>query len=148
VLAQYRDVRLKMHEIYKVHRADDGNALYTDFREIRTKTERQKQFDEDGSTPHRKECRDNTPNDGLKDTDDLYQCLGVACRHGSIDALKSLMMATEVERTIGNNSYNLFFDCIHSRKHRHSLPMAQLLISHKADLTVTHSTGAKSIIAP
>ena len=25
VLAQYRDVRLKMHEIYKVHRADNGN---------------------------------------------------------------------------------------------------------------------------
>ena len=143
VLAQYRDVRLKMHEIYKVHRADNGDALYTDFREIRTKMERQKLFDKDGSTPHRKECRDNTPSDGLKDTDDLLECLSVACRHGSIDALKSLMLATNVDKAMRGNSYKLFRDCIQSRNHRHCLPIAQLLITHKADLTATDpSTGA------
>ena len=35
VLRKYREVRLKMHEVYKVHRADDAESLCADFKQIR-----------------------------------------------------------------------------------------------------------------
>ena len=134
VLAQYRNVRLKMHEIYKVHRADDGSALYDDFCAIRTDIEKQKEWVKDGSTPHGRQCRDNRPRAGLHNTADLEGCLYIACRNGSHHALKALLAAPHAAQTIAKNSVWMLSACIGAPDHRTIKTMVQQLIDFKANV--------------
>ena len=146
-IAQFRDVRVKMHEIYKVHRADSGQALYNDFREIRTKLDQQMQWKDAGSTPHLKQCRDDTPSDGLQAApNDLQKCLRVACRYGSVEALKSLCRAPNAEDVINKNSFTLLWECSNTLKHRKAGAVFQLLLANKADLNEANKHDGASAL--
>ena len=113
VLRKYRDVRLNMHEVYKVHRANDPNSLHNDFKKIRVDRDREKQWVKDGITPGLRYCRENNA-EGLRlmieahELNELNQCLEVAGRYGSLEALQELLTVKGVTEVVAKNSRALF----------------------------------------
>lgn len=153
VLRQYRDVRLKMHEVYKVHRADDCHSLYSDFKQIRVDRENEKRRAEDGAMPELQACRDDDSgslrmlvevNGG--ELNNLCQCLMVAARHGSVNALSELVTVEGAGDAIVKNS----FDCLNAivvppANFRHKVSMTRLILSAKADVDATTPDGKTSL---
>ena len=153
VLRQYRDVRLKMHEVYKVHRADDCRSLYSDFKKIRVDRENEKRWAEDGALPELQACRDDDigslrmlleVNGG--ELNNLSQCLMVAARHGSVNALRELVTVEGAGDAIVKNS----FDCLNAivvppANFRHKVSMTRLVLSAKANVDATTPDGKTSL---
>lgn len=122
VLVPYRNVRLDMHEIYKVYRADTDNALCQDFRTIRTQREQEKQSVADGGTPARRCCRDDDV-DTLRNSPEvleaaqktLKRCLKVATRNHSIASLGVLLKLKGAAAVVRKESCALLMNAIQGK---------------------------------
>jgi hypothetical protein len=106
MLRTYRDVRFRMHEVYKAHRAADQSSLYHDFLRYAVQCRRDREFVRDGKTHIRRAARDG-------DLKALSQCLirgkhvvkqseimktfHVACKYSQIDVVKRLMKSNRVQ---------------------------------------------------
>jgi thiol-disulfide isomerase/thioredoxin len=58
VLQHTKEVRSKMHELYKAYRAPEVGQLYNDFKKYKKEAELRVQFETDGETALLKACRD------------------------------------------------------------------------------------------
>ena len=142
VLSLYGKTRKKMHEIYKVHRADDDSALYADFKQIRTDRDRRKQCIQDGSTPELKYCRDNqavalrsSVLDGGDGIQDLQECIEVARRYGSCDTLQLLLAQPTAYDIIYQVGFDMLSTAICSgENYKTKARTVQLLLDAKGDM--------------
>lgn len=58
LLRKYRDIRMQMHEPYRLVRAASDKIIFDDFEKYTRSAERQSVFERDGATPLLKACRD------------------------------------------------------------------------------------------
>lgn len=129
-------VRHKMHELYKVARADTDKQLYLDFKLIADKEERIKQLQYDESTALRRACRLGDRRQVQQAVDalakesapslDVSDCLDdafiVACRNGQVDVLELELMQSSRQRVGSVAAEELSAKC-----ERPSLPVLQKL---------------------
>ena len=66
MLKAYREVRTKMHEVYKAYRAENDEQLYQDFVKYEVKKQQEARFKEDGDTPLKAAVRDGEDADKVK----------------------------------------------------------------------------------
>ena len=129
-------VRHKMHELYKVARADTDKQLYLDFKVIGDKEERIRQAQYDDATSLRRACR-------LGDLDEVQKAAEalamaetgptldehfddafiVACRHGQVDVIEMELMQPPRQRVAWAAADEMTFKC-----ERPSMEVLQILL--------------------
>jgi G3E family GTPase len=105
------EVRHKMHELYKVARADTDKQLHLDFKTIADKEERKKQSTYDNATPLRRACVAGDiaqvahrasllmiADDGAALDNALDDAFVVACRHGQLEIIRMDLFMASRER--------------------------------------------------
>jgi hypothetical protein len=130
------EVRHKMHELYKVARADTDKQLHLDFLAIADKEARKKQNKYDRATPLRRACMDGDldevsrratllmlADDGETFNDALDDAFIVACRHGQLEVVQQDMFLPSRERVGWNAADEVIDKC-----QRPNLEILKLLV--------------------
>ena len=153
VLKKILDVRFKMHEAYKIHRATDPKALYNDFKDIRVNMKRKMRWDKDGATPGLQACRDNDVDSlcMLMEADDsqldnLHHFLLVAVRYGSADVLQELLRVKGANECVVANAALFLFETIEAPdNYKTKARTVGLILEAKADINEVGGGGSTGL---